>query len=190
MDGINFFYQGSGIKILGKWGSGIKITARKLGSMGPGYTMLRPCHECMTKCAVGCSRFASSTRLERQINLAIISIKMMVRVVFTDYVCERRGYPALSAQFRSLRTGSSWIDKTVSMHPKAFPVIPKRCSSLVMRMSWSTVSNAAERSSKTNITHSPSSMARRMSLCIRVSAVSVLWPFLYADWKISCRLAS
>ena len=144
----------------------------------------------MTKCAVGCSRFASSTRLERQINLAIISIKMMVRVVFTDNVCERRGYPALSAQFRSLRTGSSWIDKTVSMHPKAFPVIPKRCSSLVMRMSWSTVSNAAERSSKTNITHSPSSMARRMSLCIRVSAVSVLWPFLYADWKISCRLAT
>ena len=57
-------------------------------------------------------------------------------------------------------------------------------------MSCSTVSNAAERSSNTNITHSPSSIARRMSLCIRVNPVSVLWPFLYADWKISCRLAS
>ena len=34
----------------------------------------------------GCTRIASSTRLERQINLAIISIKMMVYVVFTDDV--------------------------------------------------------------------------------------------------------
>ena len=32
-----------------------------------------------------CSWFSSSTRLERQINLAIISIKMMVHVVFTDH---------------------------------------------------------------------------------------------------------
>ena len=81
-------------------------------------------------------------------------------------------------------------DRFDCIQPKAFPVIPKRCLSLVMRMSWSTVSNAAERSSNTNITHSPPSMARRISLCSRVSAVSVLWPFLYADLKISCRLAS
>ena len=114
--------------------------------------------------------------------------------VYTEYRMGPSTEPwdssSMSARFRSLWTGSSWIDKTVSLHPKAFPVIPKRCSSLVMRMSWSTVSNAAGRPSNTNITHCPSSMARRMLLCIRVSAVSVLWPFLYADWKISRRLAS
>ena len=33
-----------------------------------------------------CSWFSNSTRLERQINLAIMSTKMMVRVVFTDDV--------------------------------------------------------------------------------------------------------
>ena len=38
---------------------------------------------------LGCSWFASTTRLERQINLAIISIKMMVHVVFTGDVCKR-----------------------------------------------------------------------------------------------------
>ena len=42
MDGINFFIRAQGSKFGGKWGSGIKITARKQGSMGPGYTMLRP----------------------------------------------------------------------------------------------------------------------------------------------------
>ena len=45
----------------------------------------------MTQCAVCRSWFASSTPLERQINLVIISIKMMVHVVFTHDVCERRG---------------------------------------------------------------------------------------------------
>ena len=38
-----FFIRAQGSKCWGKWGSGIKITARKQGSMGPGYTMLRPC---------------------------------------------------------------------------------------------------------------------------------------------------
>ena len=40
MDGINFFIRAQGSKFWGKWGSGIKITARKEGSTGPGYTML------------------------------------------------------------------------------------------------------------------------------------------------------
>ena len=69
---------------------------------------------------------------------------------------------------------TNWVlpDKQDCIQPKAFPVIPKRCFSLVMRTSWSIVSDAAERSSNTNITHSPSSRARRMSLCTRVSTVS------------------
>ena len=68
---------------------------------------------------------------------------------------------------------TNWVlpDKQACIQPKAFPVIPKRFFSLVMRMSWSIVSDAAERSSNTNITDSPSSRARRMSLCIRVSTV-------------------
>ena len=32
-------------------------------------------------------------------------------------------------------------------------------------------------------------LAQRMLLWMRVRAVSVLWPFLYADWKVSFRLA-
>ena len=84
---------------------------------------------------------------------------------------------------RSAPIFTNWVlpDRYDCSQPKAFPVIPKRCFSLVVRMSLSTVSNATERPSNINITHPQSSMARRMSLCILVSAVSVLLPFLYAD---------
>ena len=48
MDGINSFIRAQGSKFGRKWGSGIKMTARKWGSAGPGYTMLRPCHKSTT----------------------------------------------------------------------------------------------------------------------------------------------
>ena len=56
------------------------------------------------------------------------------------------------------------------------------------RISWSTVSKAADRSSNTRKTCFFLSTAIMISLCTLKSAVSVLWPLLYADCILSSRL--
>ena len=60
------------------------------------------------------------------------------------------------------------------IQPKAFPVIPKRCFSLVMRISWSTVSNAPERSSNTintNVGRFANESFRKPSVRKRVGSI-------------------
>ena len=59
--------------------------------------------------------------------------------------------------------------------------MPKECWSLVKRMEWSMVSEAAKRSSKARMETLSSSKPRR-SLTTLKSAVSVLCPDLYAGW--------
>ena len=62
----------------------------------------------------------------------------------------------------------------------AASLIPKETLSRVSRMSWSTVSNAADRSSKARTDRSPSSTAYRMSVSTFSTAVSVEWWVRYA----------
>ena len=54
------------------------------------------------------------------------------------------------------------------------------------KISWSSVSNAAERSNRVRIVDFPWSITCKRSLTIRRRAVSVLWCCLYADWKHAC----
>ena len=72
-------------------------------------------------------------------------------------------------------------DKTVPLNPISFSRIPSK-------MWWSTVSNAAERSSNITIVAVFSSVAISRSLTIFISRVSVLWCFLYANWSAQLRL--
>jgi len=72
----------------------------------------------------------------------------------------------------------------------AAPLIPKETLSHVSRKSWSTVSNAADRSSKARTDRSPSSTAYRMSVSTSFStAVSVEWCVRYADCRLGKRSA-
>ncbi len=72
----------------------------------------------------------------------------------------------------------------------AAPVTPNLCLSLLNRMSWSIVSNAAVKSSSTSTATQPLSTADKMSLCIFNKAVSVEWFCRYADCICSCKLFS
>ena len=58
----------------------------------------------------------------------------------------------------------------------------------VGRMLWSSVSNAADRSSKVRMETRPSSALPRRLFVTSRRAVSVLWCARYADWKVSERL--
>ena len=64
---------------------------------------------------------------------------------------------------------------------------PMYYRSLDSKISWSVVSNAALKSNKSKITHCFSSTALRIQSWIQVRAVSVLWYFLWEDWRHSCR---
>ena len=64
---------------------------------------------------------------------------------------------------------------------RAVPQIPKRDDNLDNKISWSTVSEAADRSNGTRITECLLSIARAISLRTLIRAVSVEWNFLYAD---------
>ena len=64
---------------------------------------------------------------------------------------------------------------------RAVPDIPYHVDKRVMRMLWSIVSKAADRSSRVSSVTLPLSMLRLMSLCIFKRAVSVDWNCLYAD---------
>src|SRR6218665_29549 len=63
----------------------------------------------------------------------------------------------------------------------ALSLIPKESDSRCIRMSWSTVSNAADISSSDRSASWPESMALTTSEKTLRSAVSVEWPRLYAD---------
>ena len=67
---------------------------------------------------------------------------------------------------------------------EAVPEIPNVVSSLCNNMGWSSVSNAALRSSKASTETSPSSAFLRRPSTTLSRAVSVLWFFLYADCLI------
>jgi len=58
-------------------------------------------------------------------------------------------------------------------HLRAVPPMPKLVCNLCSRMSWSTVSNAADRSNRTSAAKSPWSTAARMSDKTRSRTVSV-----------------
>ena len=81
-----------------------------------------------------------------------------------------------------------WPFKYYSNQLRAAPVIPIREFNTDSNRSWSTVSKAALRSSRTKITGIFSWKAPMMSLYTRTRAVSTLCPSLYADWNISARL--
>ena len=68
--------------------------------------------------------------------------------------------------------------------------MPNVVSGLCNNMGWSSVSNAALRSSKASTETSLSSAFLRRLSTMLSSAVSVLWFFLYADCLISSRLFS
>ena len=66
-------------------------------------------------------------------------------------------------------------------HFKAVPHTPNHDLRQLGRAVWSTVSNAADRSSKTNAVGSPRDVERWISFLMCSRAVSVEWPLLYAD---------
>jgi len=67
-------------------------------------------------------------------------------------------------------------------HCKAGPWTPNLRCSTAKRVGWSTVSNAALRSSRTKAAVCFSSTARTRSLCTQRTAVSVEWPRRCDDW--------
>ena len=73
---------------------------------------------------------------------------------------------------------------------RTLPLIPKVISRRLRRIEWSSVSNAALRSRRaTSETNFWSEFVSKLSMTLS-TAVSTLWPFLYADWFISSRLLS
>ena len=67
------------------------------------------------------------------------------------------------------------------------PFTPKRLESRDISIAWSSVSNAAERSNKSNMIVLLWSKEHKMWFCTLSSAVSVEWNSLYADWNVSSR---
>ena len=84
-----------------------------------------------------------------------------------------------------IRTDCDLPDKYDLNQFKAVPQIPSPDLSVSRSTSWSTVSKAALKSSIISNTLLLSSMALNMSSCTPVSAVSVLWNFLYEDCNSS-----
>ena len=68
---------------------------------------------------------------------------------------------------------------------KALPEIPTQSSNLCNKISWSAVSKAALRSSRTKTETLRASVFRRISFVTLIRAVSVLWWGLKPDWKVS-----
>src|SRR6218665_1605444 len=108
------------------------------------------------------------------------------------YSTKRRGPstdPCGTPQVTSLGDVSSpdrWTDCVRpfmydSSQLSALSLIPKESDSLCIRMSWSTVSNAADIFSSDRSASWPESMALTTSEKTLRSAVSVEWPRLYAD---------
>ena len=73
-------------------------------------------------------------------------------------------------------------------HSRAVPLISTQCSRRKIKILWSTVSNAAVRSSRIRMAQSPVSVVNSRSLKTFSSADSVLWRALKPDWKGSRRL--
>ena len=88
-----------------------------------------------------------------------------------DLVSER----APSMTRSPMATGCDLPLKYNLNHSRAVPPIPNLSQSLVIRVSWLTVSKAADRSSRTKHTTSWLSMALRMSAFTLRRVVSVLW---------------
>ena len=74
-------------------------------------------------------------------------------------------------------------------HLRAAPPMPKLVRSLCSVMSWSTVSNAADRPNRTSAAKSPRSTAARMSYNMRSRAVSVEWSGRKPDCSVGSRPA-
>ena len=89
-----------------------------------------------------------------------------------------------------IRTNCFLLAKYDLSHSSAATVTPNLCLSLLNRMPWSIVSNAAVKSSSTSTTTQPLSTADKMSLWTLNKAVSVEWFFRYADYICSCKLFS
>ena len=73
-------------------------------------------------------------------------------------------------------------------HSRHLPLIPEYNDSLPRRISWSTVSKAAVKSSKARSAHLLVSIAHKMSLVTLISAVSDLQYCLFGDWMGSAKL--
>ena len=80
--------------------------------------------------------------------------------------------------------------KYESNHMSAIPHTSKVVSSLRKRIEWSSVSNAADRSSSVSTDTCPPSAWSNRALVTSKTAVSVLWYFRYADWFSPTRLFS
>lgn len=72
-------------------------------------------------------------------------------------------------------------DKYETNQSNALPRIPKRVESLRVKIVWSTVSNAADKSRRTRMTEWPLSIAVTISLSTFFNAVFGPWNFLYAN---------
>ena len=92
---------------------------------------------------------------------------------------------------RSVPRRTCWVlsVKEDWKHLSATPSMPKLVLSLCSRMSWSTVSNAAERSKRTSAAKSPRSTAKRMSEITDRTAVSIEKHGRKPDWTVGSRLA-
>ena len=71
---------------------------------------------------------------------------------------------------------------------RTVPEQPKVVCNLLISVSWSMLSKAADRSSSVKIGTCLLPEAGRRSFTTQNKAVSVLWHFRYADWKGTRRL--
>ena len=90
----------------------------------------------------------------------------------------------------TIRTSCFLSAKYDLSQSSAAPVTPNLCLSLLNRMPWSIVSNAAVMSSSTSTTTQPLSTAHTISLCTFNKAVSVEWFCRHADCICSCKFFS
>ena len=74
-------------------------------------------------------------------------------------------------------------DKYETNQSNTLPRIPKWVERLRIKIVWSTVSNAADKSRRTRMTEWPLSIAVTISLSTFFNAVFGPWNFLYADCK-------
>ncbi len=93
------------------------------------------------------------------------------------WAIEEEKVPSLTKNFLS--------DKNDWIHLRTVPFRPASDSNLDIKIEWSTVSNAADKSKRTRTTESPESVAKRISFNTLKKAISVLWADLKPDWKIS-----
>ena len=130
------------------------------------------------------------------VQLQVISIEMVIHLMLLGEV-----YKEYDIRPKTEPWGTPWVrynefdevsstfvycarsDKYETNQSNTLPRIPKRVESLRVKIVWSTVSNAADKSRRTRMTEWPLSIAVTISLSTFFNAVFGPWNFLYADCK-------